>query len=176
MLKRIKMFFAMLAALMLIAAPAMASEEPIRVSTFDELEKEAGNYTTRTIVLTDNIKETTKSLVINGTLTLDLNGHTLNITPAHNTSAIHVMSGNHLIIKNAGIITTAKEILLVYEGAALTISNGTFLGPIDIEDKSQTNITGGAFSVSPQEYLKEGYEAKIDEADGLYHVGKIKKL
>lgn len=170
MLKRIKMFFAMLAALMLIAAPVIASEEPIRVSTFDELEKEAGNYTTRTIVLTDNIKETTKSLVINGTLTLDLNGHTLNITPAHNTSAIHVMSGNHLIIKNAGIITTAKEILLVYEGAALTISNGTFLGPIDIEDKSQTNITGGAFSVSPQEYLKEGYEAKIDEADGLYHV------
>ena len=136
------MFFAMLAALMLIAAPVIASEEPIRVSTFDELEKEAGNYTTRTIVLTDNIKETTKSLVINGTLTLDLNGHTLNITPAHNTSAIHVMSGNHLIIKNAGIITTAKEILLVYEGAALTISNGTFLGPIDIEDKSQTNITG----------------------------------
>lgn len=169
MLKRIRMFFVMLAALMLIAAPAMASGEPIRVSTFEQLKNEAKNKTTRIIVLENNIKETTEYLTINGTLTLDLNGHTLDITPEHYTSAIYVRSDSHLIIKNAGTITTAKEILFVYEGAALTISDGTFFGPIDIEDKSQTNITGGAFSVSPQEYLKEGYEAKR-EADGLYHV------
>ena len=145
------MFFVMLAALMLIAAPAMASGEPIRVSTFEQLKNEAKNKTTRIIVLENNIKETTEYLTINGTLTLDLNGHTLDITPEHYTSAIYVRSDSHLIIKNAGTITTAKEILFVYEGAALTISDGTFFGPIDIEDKSQTNITGGAFSVSPQE-------------------------
>ena len=170
MLKRIKMFFAMLAALMLIAAPAMASEEPIRVSTFDELEKEAGyNNITRTIVLTDNIKETTKYLVINGTLTLDLDGHTLDITPATDNYAINVTSNSHLIIKNAGTLKTTTKLLYVFTDAALTISDGTFLGPIDIRDKSQTTITGGAFSVDPWEYLKDEYESK-KETDGLYHV------
>ncbi len=170
MLKRIKMFFAMLAALMLIAAPAMASEEPIRVSTFDELEKEAGyNNITRTIVLTDNIKETTKYLVINGTLTLDLDGHTLDITPATDNYAINVTSNSHLIIKNAGTLKTTTKLLYVFTDAALTISDGTFLGPIDIRDKSQTTITGGAFSEDPSYYLEPNYEAK-KEGDGLYHV------
>ena len=79
------MFFVMLAALMLIAAPAMASGEPIRVSTFEQLKNEAKNKTTRIIVLENNIKETTEYLTINGTLTLDLNGHTLDIL-----SLIHI--------------------------------------------------------------------------------------
>lgn len=166
------MFFAMLAALMLIAAPAMASEGEIIVSTFDELKTEAAKDTIRTIVLSEDITNNGDILKINGTLTLDLNGCVLDTTATSNASAIHIMSNSNLIIGSAGTIKTDNEYSIFstgYNGASLAISNGIFLGDIQSTDKNKITITGGAFRYDPSEYLRDDFEV-VEESDSLYHV------
>lgn len=227
MLKRIRMFFVMLAALMLIAAPAMATD----VNNFNELKAaiaEGGS-----IKLLKDITGIEESLILNQKdVVLDLNGKELSTSSGDFYGSFINVNGGSLRIDNGGTITSNKtfyikgggsleiagpctlktlnsymigldcsssdgENTLSISGNAklhgtsnismitlntsksyannILISNGEFHGVIEIKDYDKTpekfQITGGAFSADPSNYLKkDDYKAVYSETDSLYHV------
>lgn len=165
MLKRIKMFFAMLAALMLIAAPAMATD----VSNFKEL-KDAINAG-GSITLQENITGITGGLILNQKdVVLDLNGKELSTTDNFNGTFIRV-KGCSLKIDNDGAITSFGTTFYITEGGRLEITGPSSLTTIDSMLIGLDNRNGGnTLSISGNAKLngKSGIAMIVAYALGSY--------
>ena len=116
MLKRIRMFFVMLAALMLIAAPAMATD----VRNFTEL-KDAINAG-GSITLQENITGIEESLILNQKdVVLNLNGKELSTSSDDFYGSFINVNGGSLRIDNGGTITSNKT-FYIKGGGSLEIA------------------------------------------------------
>ncbi len=141
MLKRIKMFFAMLAALMLIAAPAMATD----VNNFNELKTaiNAGG----SITLQDNITGITEGLTLNqDRVVIDLNGKELSTTNSFKDTFICIEAGTLEII-GYGCIKAHGTTFAINGGSLEIDGNNTTLESetatvVDINNKGYLTISG----------------------------------
>lgn len=165
MLKRIRMFFVMLAVLMLIAAPAMATD----VRNFTEL-KDAINAG-GSITLQENITGITEGLILNQKdVVLDLNGKELSTTDNFNGTFIRV-KGCSLKIDNDGAITSFGTTFYITEGGRLEITGPSSLTTIDSMLIGLDNKNGGnTLSISGNAKLngKSGIAMIVAYALGSY--------
>ncbi len=183
MLKRIKMFFVMLAALMLIAAPAMATD----VRNFDELKTaiNAGG----SITLQDNITGIIEGLTLDQKdVVLDLNGKELSTADNFDKIFINVKGGS-LRINNDGAITSNKNTFFVKNGGHLEITGPSSLTTInDMLIGLNSNDGGNTLSISGNaklngksgitmilSYSSESYVNNISISAGEFHGGIVIK-
>lgn len=165
MLKRIRMFFVMLTALMLIAAPAMATD----VRNFDELKTaiNAGG----SITLQDNITGITEGLTLDQKdVVLDLNGKELSTADNFDNTFINVRGGS-LRIDNDGAITSFGTTFYITEGGRLEITGPSSLTTIDSMLIGLDNRNGGnTLSISGNAKLngKSGIAMIVAYALGSY--------
>ncbi|MCD7876308.1 MAG: hypothetical protein LUH49_04980, partial [Cloacibacillus porcorum] len=132
MLKRIRMFFVMLAALMLIAAPALAVDAIREVRTFDEL-KDAINKG-ESIKLLNDISGITEGLTLDQkNVVLDLNGKELSTSSDdfYGYGPFINVNGGSLSIDNSGTITSNK-IFCIEGGGSLKITGPCTLKMLNI--------------------------------------------
>ena len=131
----------------------------------------AGAQNGDTIVLIDDVNAAVV-YDVNKTLTLDLNGYTIESDAAATLTAT---AGKLTIVDNSadksGAIIGAKAI---HSSAYVAIQSGKFVGTITTDngqaDDSQVCITGGNFSVKPNaNIVKHTYVATLAE-DGTYNV------
>lgn len=159
------MFFVMFAALMLITAPAMATD----VNNFNELKTaiNAGG----SITLQDNITGITEGLTLDQKdVVLNLNGKELSTADNFNNTFINVKGGS-LRIDNDGAITSKRTAFYITEGGRLEITGPSSLTTIDYMLIGLDNKNGGnTLSISGNAKLngKSGIAMIVAYALGSY--------
>lgn len=138
------------------------------------------------VKLTENIN-LTSALVVNRTVTLDLNGKTISNTAdlwdttTHTYALITVREGGNLTVTGNGTMD-AKEndcfVFNVLDGAKLTVENGTFKGNISAlqVQEGSAYVKGGSWSIkqlttSP---ANKEYDFMLNCIDANYQEGTAK--
>lgn len=117
-----------------------------------------------TITLLDNVA-VEASVLINKTVTFDLNGFTLSEDEVQTGGGFYISSSGNLTINGEG--TVSCKDYAVYNYGTVTINGGNFIGEV-VNDGGTLTITGGTFSNDVSAYLAEGYS--LANADGVFTV------